>query len=121
MPGQLVHFEMPAQDAARAKQFYSSLFGWQFRDWEGPVEYHMFEGQPGGAVYPSQEGEQGVMVYFDADDINAEAARVRELGGEAGEPAPIPGIGWYAHCKDPDGNKFGLFQTDESVAPEAQS
>ena len=117
MPGRLVHFEFPAEDAARAREFWSSLFGWTFQSWEGPVEYHMTEagGQPGGAIYPSEGGERGAIVYFDADDIGAAVARVRELGGEADEPQPIPGVGWFSRCRDTEGNAFSLYQADESA------
>jgi predicted enzyme related to lactoylglutathione lyase len=53
------------------------------------------------------------------DDINAGAARVRELGGEANDPAPVPGMGWFATCRDPHGNDFGLWQNDPSAPPPA--
>ena len=117
MPGKLVHFEVPASESSRAKKFYSDLFGWEFQSWEGPMEYNMTQagGDPGGAIYPSENGGSGFLVYFDVDDINAGAASVREAGGEAEDPGPIPGVGWYAQCKDTEGNKFGLFQTDESA------
>jgi hypothetical protein len=117
MAGKLVHFEVPAGDSTRAKKFYSDLFGWEFQTWEGPIEYNMTQagGDPGGAIYPSENGDSGFLVYFDVDDINAGAARVREAGGEAEDPGPIPGVGWYAQCKDTEGNKFGLFQSDESA------
>ena len=36
MDGQLVHFELPAEDAGRAKEFWKSLFGWKFREVERP-------------------------------------------------------------------------------------
>ena len=29
---------------------------------------------------------------------------------------PIPGIGWLAYCKDPEGNIFGMMQADTSAA-----
>jgi predicted enzyme related to lactoylglutathione lyase len=32
MAGSLVHFELPSEDAARAKQFWSEVFGWTFKD-----------------------------------------------------------------------------------------
>ena len=116
MNGQLVHFEMPAQDAGRAMKFWKSLFGWKFRDYEGPVAYHMLDGnEPGGAVYPSQDGEQGPIVYFGTSDIDASIVRARELGGSADEKQPIPGVGWFARCVDTEGNAFSLFQNDESV------
>jgi uncharacterized protein len=118
MAGRLVHFELPAEDAQRATQFYSSLFGWQFKGWEGPVEYHMTEagGEPGGAVFPSDSAQMGPIVYFDTDDIDASVAKVRELGGEAEDKQPIPGVGWFARAKDTEGNAISLFQGDESAA-----
>jgi uncharacterized protein len=119
--GKIVHIELPASDADRAQRFYAELFGWQFQDsgFEG-VDYRMFQGEPGGAVYPAENAGQGPIVYFDTDDIDAELAKVRELGGQAEDKQPIPGIGWFAGCKDPEGNAFSLFQSDESVpAPSA--
>jgi predicted enzyme related to lactoylglutathione lyase len=58
---------------------------------------------------------RGTRTYFDVDDINAGATRVKELGGEAGEATPVPNMGWFAICKDVDGNEFGLWQTDDSA------
>jgi uncharacterized protein len=123
MPGRLVHFEIPAEDTGRAKEFYGSLFGWKFQTYEGPVEYNMTEagGEPGGGLYPRQSGETGLLVYFDTDDIDAGAARVRELGGSAEDKAPVPSMGWYVHCKDTEGNPFSLWQADESASAPGQA
>ena len=41
MPGQIVHFEIPADDTAKSREFWGSLFGWQFESYPGPFEYHM--------------------------------------------------------------------------------
>ena len=30
MPGQIVHIEIPADDTAKGREFWGSLFGWQF-------------------------------------------------------------------------------------------
>jgi uncharacterized protein len=122
MAGQPVHFEIAAGDTARTREFWSSLFGWQWQDYSGPVEYHMTQlgEKMGGAIYQAEGDKRGLRVYFDVDDINAGAARVRELGGEAGEGLPVPGMGWFAQCKDTQGNEFGLWQTDpEAPAPGA--
>jgi uncharacterized protein len=114
--GQLVHFELPAQDTNRALGFWKSLFGWKFQEWSGPVEYHMLAGnEPGGAIYPADEAPPGPIVYFGTSDIDASVARARELGGSAEDKQPIPGIGWFARCTDTEGNDFSLFQSDESV------
>src|SRR2546423_4666924 len=118
MAGKLVHFELPARDTARAREFWSGLFDWTFRSWDGPVEYHMTQGlAPDGAIFRAEQAEPGsVVVYFDTDAIDTSIARVRELGGEAGDKQPIPGIGWFARCHDSEGNAFSLFQSDPAAS-----
>jgi predicted enzyme related to lactoylglutathione lyase len=71
--------------------------------------------QSGVAITNMEPSKQGTRSYFDVDDINVGAARVKELGGEADQPMPVPSMGWFATCKDPHGNEFGLWQTDPSA------
>ena len=118
MAGKPVHVEIPAPDAAKASEFWGSLFGWQFQGFEGsPTPYLMtrFAEDSGGAIYEDGSA-RGMRVYFDVDDIDAGAARTRELGGEAGEKMPVPSMGWFVHCTDPSGNAFGLWQDDPSAS-----
>jgi predicted enzyme related to lactoylglutathione lyase len=118
MPGQMVHVEIPAGDTQKARQFWGSLFGWQWQTMEGPVEYHMTQlsDTTGGAIYAADPpGKRGARVYFDVDDIQAGVARVKELGGQAGEAMPVPGMGWFAYGTDTEGNEFGLWQTDPNA------
>ena len=35
---------------------------------------------------------------------------MNELGGNADEPLPLAGMGWFATCTDSEGNEFGLWQ-----------
>jgi uncharacterized protein len=117
MPGQIVHIEIPADDTEQARRFWGSLFGWQFESYPGPSEYHMTRigDQQGAAITNMEPGRRGTRAYFDVDDVNSGAARVKELGGEADDPMPVPNMGWFATCKDPQGNEFGLWQTDPSA------
>jgi predicted enzyme related to lactoylglutathione lyase len=118
MAGAPVHVEVPALDTQKARDFWGGLFGWQFEEYPGPVEYHMtrINETTGAAVYNNPEGNtDGIRVYFDVDDINAATAKVTELGGEANEPLPVPGMGWFTGCKDAAGNDFGLWQIDPSA------
>jgi len=122
MGKKIVHVEFPAKDADRAESFWEGFGGWSIESagMEG-MDYRMFQDDGwGGAVYPQQQGEQGPIVYFGCDDIDADLAKVRELGGEGENKEPIPHVGWFARCKDSEGNPFSLFQSDESVAPPAQ-
>jgi predicted enzyme related to lactoylglutathione lyase len=118
MAGQMVHYEIPAGDTAKAREFWGSLFGWTFQEYPGsPTEYHMTqftEGQ-GGAIYGADGDQRGTRTYFDVDDINAGIARVNELGGEAADAMPVPTMGWFSVCKDNQGNGFGLWQTDPNA------
>ena len=62
-----------------------------------------------------EPGKRGTRAYFDVDDIKAGAARVKELGGEAGEPMAVPNMGWFVDLHRPARNEFGLWQTDPSA------
>jgi predicted enzyme related to lactoylglutathione lyase len=119
MAGKMVHFELPAADAERAKRFWSGVFGWEFGDSAMPdMEYYMVRTgeDQGGAVYPSPDtAGTGTIVYFDTDDIDTAITNARAGGGSAEDKAPIPHVGWFARCKDTEGNSFSLFQSDESV------
>jgi predicted enzyme related to lactoylglutathione lyase len=117
----IVHFEIPAKDTSRAREFWGSLFGLQWQSFEAPTEYHMFQNddQTGGAVYPQQEGEKGPIVYFNTEDIDATRQKIEQLGGTVEEKAPVPGMGWFARAEDTEGNPFSLWQSDENApAPE---
>jgi predicted enzyme related to lactoylglutathione lyase len=119
MAGEIVHVEFPAEDADRAQGFWSGLFGWSFQGSGMPdMDYRMAQAGPqmGAAVFPSDDRSGYPNYYFATDDIEASAARVRELGGEAGDKSPVPGHGWFAGCKDSEGNAFHLWQSDSSAA-----
>jgi predicted enzyme related to lactoylglutathione lyase len=115
MGKKIVHVEFAAQDLDRAEKFWEGVGGWSIEDSGMPgIDYRMFqEGDQGGAVM--QSDTKGAVIYFGSDDIDADLAKVSELGGEAEGKQPIPGVGWFARCKDTEGNAFSLFQGDESV------
>ncbi len=121
MKGNLVHFELYSKDAARAKRFYSSVFGWKFKDSDIPgIEYYLIDGaQPGGALNPTQ-GKPGPVIYLDTDDIDASIQKVRESGGRADDKQAVPTQGWFAGCTDTEGNEFSLFQMDPTVTMETE-
>src|SRR5581483_7340778 len=95
--GQIVHLEIAADDTERSRQFWSSLFGWQFDSFPGPFEYYIARvaDEQGVAITNMEAGQKGTRSYFAVEDINAGAARVKELGGEADQPMPVPSMGWF--------------------------
>ena len=119
MGKRIVHVEFPSADGDRGQTFWSGLAGWSFNDAGMPgIDYRLFDGGGGwgGAVWTSENAGEGPIVYFDSDDIDADIAKVRDLGGKADDKQPIPSIGWFARCWDTEGNSFSLYQGDESAA-----
>jgi uncharacterized protein len=118
-----IHFEIPADDPARAIKFYETVFGWTFSKWgEGPMPYWLIttgpEGEPGinGGLMPRQNPGQPCVNTIGVAGLDASAALIERSGGQVVVPKmPIPGIGWLAYCKDTEGHIFGIMQPDPSV------
>ena len=123
----VVHFEIHADDPARARTFYQKMFGWRF-DQYGPMDYWLIYTGP-----PDQQGINGGMhkrigrvdgsavtgyvCTVDVDDLDTAIERVVDNGGQrAVAKQPIPEVGWFAYCKDTEGNIFGLIQHEKSAA-----
>ena len=118
MTGEIVHYELNAADADRAQAFWSGLFGWQFQGSGMPdVDYRMAQINEGAgaAIFKTDKPQGYPNVYHDVDDIDAAVVKVRKLGGDAEDKAPVPGHGWFAACKDTEGNAFSLWQGDSSA------
>ena len=118
----VIHFEIPADNPDRAVRFYSDVFGWQFKKWEGPMEYWLIttgaDGQPGingGMLRRAQPGS-GTVNTIDVPSVDEYVANIEKKGGQVVLPKmPIPGIGYLAYCQDPEGNTFGIMQADPSA------
>ena len=120
-----VHFEIHASNPQAAIDFYSCLFGWSFNKWHGG-DYWMIhtgpDGQPGinGGLIPrrgplpeSMAAMNAFVITVDVDNVDAAVAHALAAGGTAVVPKmAVPGIGWLAYLKDPDGNVFGVMQAD---------
>ena len=116
MAGEIVHYEIPAEDSDRAQAFWGSLWGWKFGDSFPGMDYRMAQANDTLGAAIMQADERGhPNVYFATDDIDATVAKVRELGGGAEEKAPVPGMGWFCSCTDTEGNEFHLWQSDSSA------
>jgi len=120
-----IHFEIQAQDPARAQAFYKGLFDWQFNQWGGQPYWLTTTGDkalPGidGGLLPRPGGapvDGAAMNAFvctvDVPDLEAYLGRVPGLGGTVVVPKmAIPTVGWLAYAKDTEGNIFGMMQMD---------
>lgn len=113
---QIVHFEIPADDLARATEFYRSAFGWKIEAAQGYEGYNLAspgEGAVGGAIMKRPQGVASPVVYLGTDDLDGTLKTITALGAAITTPkSPVPGIGWFAWFRDPEGNTIALFQND---------
>jgi uncharacterized protein len=115
-----VHFELPAKNMEVLKAFYSKVFGWKIEKWQaGPIEYWMIttgeNDQPGinGGFY-KQGGPlpaTGTVNTIGVENLDEALAKLVANGGQVVVPkGEIPGVGWLAYGKDPEGTVFGMMQ-----------
>jgi predicted enzyme related to lactoylglutathione lyase len=126
-----MHFEIQASNPQVLMDFYTDLFGWSFQKWEGDDYWLIQTGpadQPGidGGLLPrrgpapeNMAAVNAFVITVGVDDLDALLATVDNGGGGALVCVPkvaVPGIGWLAYVKDPDGNIFGMMQADANAA-----
>jgi len=118
----ITHFEIPAKEVEKTQKFYSDLFDWEFQHME-EMNYWMFQtknasgNNAGTGGIMKKESEQHTLTnYINVENIEEKMARVEELGGKIIIPKhPVPGMGWFSHFVDIEGNLMALWQSDENA------
>ncbi len=122
MKNAITWFEIPTTQLDRAQAFYEAVLGQAMqREAMGPSEGAVFAYDPeadgtGGALMmgptaPQASAGTGTLVYLDASpSLDAALERVVAQGGKVALPrqALPPGMGFFAHIHDLDGNRVGL-------------
>jgi uncharacterized protein len=115
--GAFCWMDLLTRDAAKAKAFYSGLFGWTVKPSANDDKYfEIWHGETpiGGmmAITP----EMGKMpsnwsVYWMVPNVDASAAKAKSLGATVMKgPEDIPTVGRFAILRDPQGAMFNVFQ-----------
>ena len=118
--------ELATTDLDAAQSFYKTLLGWEIKEGAAPgggMRYSeiVVEGRHVGGMYSMGEacaaGEAGGqpqmpprwMTYVAVDDVDASAAKTKELGGKVlVEPMDIPNVGRFCIINDPAGAAIAL-------------
>lgn len=109
----IVHFEIPADDLNRAKEFYTNLFGWKIESFQG-MDYMMIDTLgPGGGMMKRVHPGQQIIDYIGVPSVDEYAAKVERLGGKVLVPKmAVPGMGYFVICQDTENNVFGIWEMD---------
>lgn len=125
MAAPLRHINILADDVARAKRFYETVFGWTFSNW-GPPDFFLIENAGvGGALHGGRDKAPeivGVEATMAVDDLDATQAAIAAAGGTVvGGPYAIPTVGTLIHFEDTEGNRAGAmrYEEREQTAPPA--
>jgi len=118
----VVHFEISVDDPERAIRFYSDVFGWKIKKWEGPMDYWLIttgaEEEPGidGALMRRQEPSASTSNTIGVPSVGKFSAKITQAGGKViVSKQTIPGVGYSATCQDTERNTFGLIEDDPSA------
>jgi predicted enzyme related to lactoylglutathione lyase len=119
----IIHFEIPAQDVEKLKQFYEEVFGWKIIQYPGPIDYWVIQTVPvdsngmtlrpgvNGGMFKKQQPEVKPLNYFSVESINDYLTKILRLGGKVISPKQeVPNVGWIAAAEDPEGNQFAVIQ-----------
>lgn len=122
----IVHFEIPADDIARAKNFYGSSFGWQLDDMQAGMDYtivrtvevddQQMPKEPGainGGMMKRSSDTPSPVIVINVDSIDDSLRKVEAGGGSVVRSRQaIPGMGAFAYFKDSEGNVMGLWENE---------
>jgi uncharacterized protein len=116
------HFEIPADDMARAKRFYSTVFGWTIKDVPG-MDYAMADtvetdenrqpigGTNGGLIKRNGQNAKVTSVTVTVADADEAVKEVIKAGGKLlKEKQKFLNIGYVAYVEDTEGNVVGIWQ-----------
>jgi uncharacterized protein len=117
MANPFVHVELHTNDLARAKDFYSRLFGWKLQDvpMPGGGSYTMIDvggGTGGGMMVNQAPGTPPHWLsYVGVDDIQASTRKAKELGAKV--VVDVMEVGEYGSMSvvtDPTGATVAMWQ-----------
>jgi predicted enzyme related to lactoylglutathione lyase len=106
------YIEIRVTDMESAKLFYTSAFGWTFKDY-GPTYASFFDGRLGGGLTEVDTvSPGGVLVVLYAVDLDVAVRRIQSAGGTIVKDIfSFPG-GRRFHFADPTGNEMAIWSDD---------
>lgn len=116
MPAPIVFFDIAGPDAAKLKDFYANVFGWEIGAM-GNVTATTSGPSPSTLNGTFRQDPAGSLLYFGVPDINTTVETIKANGGTIDAPRfAVPGVVILALFRDPAGNRMGLVEMDGDKA-----
>ncbi|MCD4806849.1 MAG: hypothetical protein K8R13_04650 [Methanococcoides sp.] len=120
----VTHFQLPVNNADRAKEFYQKLFDWTITDMGFDRDYQLIstvptddEGMPlevgaiNGALFKRESVDEYPSIVVTVDSIEDSLKKVKVSGGKVvRQKEPVMEIGYYAEIIDTEDNLIGLWE-----------
>ena len=119
----VVHFEIPADDMARAKKFYQDMFGWELVDIPGmeyviahtvAVDKDNMPLEPGvinGGITKRIPTEKNPVIVIDVPSVDDYVKKIVKAGGKVvALRQEVMQMGLYARVADTEGNVIGIWE-----------
>jgi uncharacterized protein len=104
------HFEIPADDVNSLKNFYSSLFAWQFEEDETEGYWMIKNAGISGAVTQKENPEQISTQFVTVKSVDDYIGKAQQLGAKVIKNKKEISEGYFAVLEDPQKNTFGIWQ-----------
>lgn len=118
----VIHFDLTVDDPERARKFYEDVFHWKIEKWDGPMDYWMVttgeDSEPGinGGFMRKRDAQSGTHHTISVSSVDEFIKKVEEKGGKiVSKKMAIPGVGWMAAFRDPEGNVVSMMEDDKSA------
>lgn len=108
------HIEFDAVDMDRAQAFYEAMFGWTFKSFMGG-EMRVFgvgDSHVGGLMRANAvQAGTSPSVWIKVDSCDRVLDIAKSVGGTVvKEKGEVPGVGYSAQIRDPEGNIVGIVE-----------
>jgi uncharacterized protein len=104
------HFEIPAENVDGLRNFYSSLFGWEFEKAETQGYYMVKNAGISGALMQNESPQQVSTQFVNVESIEDYINKAKQLGARVVKDKHEISEGYYAVLEDPQRNSIGLWQ-----------
>lgn len=104
------HFEIPADDVDGLRNFYSSLFGWEFKEGQTQGYFMIKNAGISGALTQKESPQQVSTQFVNVESLEDYIGKAKQLGGRVVKDKQEISEGYYAVLEDPQRNTIGIWQ-----------